>query len=376
MRQSTLANFLGVREPTAGVLPDGYLVVDLFCSVGGVSIGASQLGHRVVLAVDFDQSRLDVHACNHPFARHECMKVGPETQNRLIAMIDAVVPHDQRHRLWIHLSPPCQGQSQMRALGKRKASNVDVAHRDEIKQHKQMGLDLVSWCLDFVCMLQPAQFSIEEVSDTKGCVKRLMAETRAKHRSFFDFDNFDMSLYGVPQTRSRLICGRPETIRRLRLDNSLKVSKRRGVEDVMRIPEGARFVQGLISRPLSPEKVHAVAGNPGKYTDGMVDLFEPHLPSPTCGSRPFTWIADHPYHRIRLMSPGEIGALCTFPPNFRWPAAATVQLKYDGYGNAVPPLFVQKLMRAAEGEYTPATGIGDPLTPSRLWRPPSAPEPS
>jgi len=301
------------------------------------------------------------------------MKLGPETQEQLLALIDATVPSDQRHRLWIHLSPPCQGQSQMRALGKRKSTNNDVADSQEIQDHKNRGLDLVSWCLDLVCFLRPAQFSIEEVSDTKGCVKALMQATRAKHRDLFDFENFDMSLYGVPQTRSRLICGRPETIRRLRLDNSLKVRRRLGVADTVRIPEGTRFVQGLISRPLSPEKVHAVARNPGKYTDGMVDLFEPYLPSPTCGSRPFTWIGDHPFARIRLMSPDEIGALCTFPPSFRWPPTATAQLKYDGYGNAVPPLFVQKLMRAAEGEYTPATGIGDPLTPSRLWRYPSAP---
>ena len=78
-KQNTLDRWVVGAEALAAPEPapaEGWLLIDLFCSVGGVSAAAAAEGHTVVLAIDMEQWRLDVHAANHPHARHECLKLG------------------------------------------------------------------------------------------------------------------------------------------------------------------------------------------------------------------------------------------------------------------------------------------------------------
>ncbi len=360
MKQTTLTGFWGgSTENDNPPRPEGYLVVDLFCSVGGVSIAAKNLGHKVVLAVDFDEERLAVHACNHPGARRECFKLGPDTQELLIRLIEIEVPEHDRHRLWVHLSPPCQGQSSMRYLGKRKKSNLEDTSKEELQQFKNAGLEMVKWSLSFIEKLCPVQFSIEEVNDTQGCVRTLMSSFRANHRKLLDFDLFDMSEFGVPQTRQRLICGRPATIQNLRHNPNLK-SHKVTLRDAVNVPHGAHYMHGPMSRPIKSNQIRRTGD--GKYTDGFVKLYSTSLVAPTVCSKQFVWIGKPPeYTRLRKFHLCEMAVLCTFPPDFKWPANASIKLRSDGYGNAVPPLFMKKMMEASTIQYcTPvAVGIDD-----------------
>ena len=50
---------------------------------------------------------------------------------------------------------------------------------------------------------------------------------------------------------------------------------------------------------------------------------------------------------VRYTTPEENCALTTFPLDFKWPPRVNKKQKCKGYGNAIPPLFAQKLFRAA-----------------------------
>ena len=131
----------------------GWLVCDLFASVGGVSSAAAAEGHTVVLAVEMEQWRLDVHKANHPKAHHECLKLGPGSDERVEALIRELVPADQWHRCWIHASPPCTCQSGIRNVGKRRNhSNFAILDADQRDNH-----DLVRWVLALIERLDPPQ---------------------------------------------------------------------------------------------------------------------------------------------------------------------------------------------------------------------------
>jgi site-specific DNA-cytosine methylase len=356
--QTTVASWLGVVKPTPSVPDGGYLVVDLFCSVGGVSVAAAALGHRVVLAIDFDPERLAVHECNHPHAKHVCMVLGVDNEEEVVRLIEEYVPENQRHRLWLHLSPPCQSQSSARYMGKHKSTNAKKCTKDDVKedmkQYKGIGLSLVDWSLHMVVRHNPAQFSIEEVADTQGSVLKIMHDYKLKYPKLIDYDVFKMIDYGVPQTRERAIVARPETIYMLRHASELKVARPVGVSDVLKVPEGAVYFQGSMSHVVNPEAViarkrphsKAFEDTSGVYTDGFVDLRLPHMPSKTIGSVALSW-KDVEFKRIRCFTPEEMRCVATFPADFKWPANASKKLMYDGYGNAVPPLFVQKLILAA-----------------------------
>ena len=131
-RQSTIASWVGITKKTPPRPENGYLLVDLFCSVGGVSCAAVELGHKVVLAVDFDPKRLEVHKLNHPNAKHVCMALGNDAEEEVVQMIADVVPPEERHRLWMHLSPPCQSQSPAQRMGKNKKNNSNSFSLDQL----------------------------------------------------------------------------------------------------------------------------------------------------------------------------------------------------------------------------------------------------
>ena len=198
---------------------------DLFCSVGGFSSGARALDHKVVLGIDCDEEALKIHALNHPEARHVALKLGPDTEELVLQLIDEAVPASERHRLWLHGSPPCQTQSNMRRLGaastaegKRAFAAINdkskplsaaeqLAERAkfdaEMRENKDMGLSLVQWTIDLIAKVDPAQHSIEEVSDKKGEVMALMQAAKRAQPQLFDCVVVQMAEFGVPLPRAR-----------------------------------------------------------------------------------------------------------------------------------------------------------------------------
>ena len=339
LRQSTL-QFCETPEPA--VVPEGgWLLVDLFCSIGGVSCAAKQLGHTVVLAIDMDEGRLGVHALNHPRCRHVAMELGHAVTDEVVSLIETAVPAGQRHRLWLHLSPPCQTQSAARLLRKRSACPHEEA------EQTAKGLVLVQWALELVQRLQPAQWSLEEVNDSHGRVAACLQAFKRQDRTLFDFEHLNFLDFGVPQSRSRIIGARPATMHALRLARSLRVPKPVCISDVLSVPKGAVFLRGIKNRHVNKIKMHRCPIVAGRWSDGRVELWEPWLPAQTvCASHPHSWM-DAAFDKLRVLSPAETGALMTFPSEFVWPAGRCDSACNADLGNAVPVLFARKLLLAA-----------------------------
>ena len=355
------------NAPALSMVPTGgWLVVDLFCSIGCVSLAAAELEHTIVLAVDMDQWRLDVHAANHPNAKHVCMKLGAESDADVRELISQVVPADQWHRLWIHASPPCTSQSGIRHVGaKRSHNNFAKLDADRITNH-----DLVRWVIDLVRDLAPAQFSIEEVDDrtTKGTglnarrdVRGAMEAEARKRPTEFAFGRFQMADYGVPQTRTRLIAARPATIWQLLHARALRVDKRVTVSQAMAAeglppPDGTKYIQGPTVRVPNPHRIRASPLIQGKFNDDDSEFYDIDLmacPTVTSGA-PFAWLNanfERPEEKGKAyLTIEQTAVLMTVPKSFRWkpkPKATTSTQKRIGLANGIPPVFMKKVFLAA-----------------------------
>lgn len=351
MTQQTLAlPGLEIPQPTP-VPAGGWLFVDLFCSIGGVSIAAKELGHAVVLAIDLDEARLAVHALNHLDCKRVKMELGPKVTEEVVALIDEAVPPEERHRLWLHQSPPCQTQSSAGFFGKLNGGKLATHKNYEmIKDQKADGLVTVRWALDLVARLQPAQWSMEEVDDKAGQVANLLQEYKRKDKALFDYANMQMSLFGIPQMRQRMIAGRPATMRALRLAKALRVAKPVAIQDVITLDpaEGIAYLRGIKNRLIKDKsKVRRCKTLEGRWTDGRVELWELWLLAPSpCAANPHSWMnADYDF--VRMLHPEETGALMTFPADFKWTPGRSRTACNADLGNAVPPLFAQKMILAA-----------------------------
>ena len=387
----TLSGRWGDRLEWSPVPEGGWLVVDLFCSIGGFSSGARALGHEVVLCIDMDGDQLSVHALNHEGARHVEMELGETVTdvvlgetvtNVVLRLIDEAVPASERHRLWLHGSPPCQSQSNMRHLGMANSADgrqtfdalkdenrplSECEKQDERRKHdetmrsdKDIGLSLVQWMVDLIVRVQPAQCSIEEVSDKKGEVMALLRQAKRAHPELFDCAVFQMADFGVPHYRERAICARPATIAALRDRPSLR-ARAPTVREVLgeSLEPEIVWICGPIQRQLAEPGTadYKVRPRPNsnlgfdsvtRWTDGKMDIMSLDKVSNTICTRELA-LLDAKKQVVRYTSPDEMRKLTTFPP-YVWPKGASMHQQRLGYGNAVPPRFAEAMFRAGSAE--------------------------
>jgi len=273
MPQQTLFSFCGVKPPEAAEEPEGgWLVIDLFCSIGGVSAAAKALGHRVVLAIDAEQWRLDIHELNHPECTHVCMKLGPKSEKKLDKLIRRHVPEGDRHRLWIHASPPCQTNSKLQSM--EYWNSVEKR-----REKKGVGLRLLRWACDFIVKTKPAQWSLEEVDDFNQRVNGELRRMKRQDPSMVDFQVFNFADFGLPQTRKRVIGGRPATIHALRHAPGFRPAKRTSIGEVMAsvgtMPENAYWYHG---GHQTPKHAYALEMRVASNSNRDPDRPQPRLP--------------------------------------------------------------------------------------------------
>lgn len=295
--------------------------VDLFCGCGGWSMGAKAAGHRVVLAIDDDPVALRVHAQNHPACAHVRMRLGAAQEDRVVALIDS---HRRAGcKLHLHGSPPCQAFSAMRNLTKGRSERV--------------GMTLVEWFIALVGRVQPDTWSFEEVS---------MPSVRAYlTRQQVAFDEFDFSLYGVPQTRRRILAGTPRLVAAMKQDASLRVHQRATPASALAATMPARAWYVRASGGRAPAASKTRKDDEGRWINESA-RWARRVQVPTwtllCTAKP-VWLSER-FKTIRVFSRRELCRTQTFPDAFRIRCSEMDAVRL--IGNALPPLVAKKLMRA------------------------------
>ncbi|MGZ0214186.1 MAG: DNA cytosine methyltransferase [Actinomycetales bacterium] len=331
MRTVTLAQFLDKNKKLAHTRrprqrATSVPVVDLYCGIGGFSTGATAAGHRVELAVDGWDDALNWHHRNHPETNHQCHWLPSKAFHAQLPP-----PGTLFH---MHGSPPCQLLSQAHGADKR------CERWDE-------GLDNVRYYLDLVHERHPASWSMEQVANRT--VIKLLKEYQKRWPQWLEFEVCDMSEWGVPQTRKRVIAGSPFLIRRLRDRRQpfKKVTVRMACRSS--IPKGALGIKGQ-------------RGNWGNTRNGLqgARAFQAEqravpmerrvrpggldVPAPTvlrCNT--LQW-AGEGGNTVRGLTLKEHAQIQTFPDSYHFPTNDR-KLSQALCGNSVPPEFARVLMQ-------------------------------
>jgi DNA (cytosine-5)-methyltransferase 1 len=173
------------------------LAADLFCGAGGLSLGLSQAGFDVVLAVDNDDEALETHRAHHPG-----LSVNWDLGEQAVIQRVAALVKKCRISL-VAGGPPCQpfsraGRSMMREL-------VRTGRRDGYDHRR----DLWESFLGVVELSTPDAVIMENVPDMaldRGMViLRAMVERLEGLGYSVEEKVVDTWRYGVPQFRQRLI---------------------------------------------------------------------------------------------------------------------------------------------------------------------------
>src|SRR5271163_54267 len=88
------------------------IAVDLFCGVGGFSLGFEQAGYHVVAAVDAEKKHIDTYLRNFPSCNARCIDLSRVSGERLREKVSI----GGQHIDVVFAGPPCQGFS---LIGKR-----------------------------------------------------------------------------------------------------------------------------------------------------------------------------------------------------------------------------------------------------------------
>ena len=147
------------------------LFVDLFCGIGGASLGAVDAGYKVVLAIDSDEKVLEVHRRNHPSCKHKCMK--------LSWGCNLALPSGANWHL--HGSPPC--------------TKVSKANQSRDEDERRDALDAVRWYVNLAIESGATSWSMEQVATpvVLDGLQNIKASTRKK----FDFEIINFMNHGM-----------------------------------------------------------------------------------------------------------------------------------------------------------------------------------
>ena len=240
------------------------------------------------------------------------LKLGYETQEDLERLIRRAVPEGTDWHL--HGSPPCQKMSKMRAISHGMA--VDA------------GMELVCWYLQLVMKLKPTTWSFEQVNIAE--LRGLMQFAKLLWPESLDYTVVYMDQYGVPQSRKRMIAGSPALIQRLRTDKSL-LAPAPVVTDIIKPPPNAVYMRSSVGMTPTAER-----------QERHGDVRPVASLCWTCtATHPHAWLTGDRKH-IREFTNQEQLVLQTFPKKTKLPERRVDAIR--AIGNAMPPLFVTKLM--------------------------------
>jgi DNA (cytosine-5)-methyltransferase 1 len=164
------------------------LAVEIFCGVGGMTLGFEQAGFDVVAAVDNDPINVEFHRRNFP----GCHTIEADVRTLTLKQLMAIAGLGQIGVDALFGGPPCQGFS---LIGKRQVDD----------ERNQLVFDFARW----IARLRPRYFVMENVHGLLvGAAKAVLEKFKRKvHRFGYSVVEpvaaLDASHFGVPQRRVR-----------------------------------------------------------------------------------------------------------------------------------------------------------------------------
>ncbi|WP_214722175.1 DNA cytosine methyltransferase [Exiguobacterium sp. s192] len=161
-------------------------LVDLFCGAGGMSLGFTQKGFRVIFANDIEKAALRTYAFNHPEidGKHITMggieDIAHNIHEYILEDADVLIG-----------GPPCQGFS--------------TANRQRIIDDPRNVL--YKYYVESVKNLKPKLFVMENVKGMKNVASEVVEDFNANVATHYDISYVVLNArdFGVPQNRERLI---------------------------------------------------------------------------------------------------------------------------------------------------------------------------
>ena len=313
------------------------VVADLFCGVGGLSLGFEQAGFRVALAADVEAENVRAYAKNFPEATVIDADLSTMTGRQLLSLtrledgdVDVVVG-----------GPPCQGFSM---IGSRRVHDP----------RNQLIFDFLHLCSD----LRARYFVMENVPGLMRGKMGAIFSRWLKEAERLGFSvvqpiwELNAGDFGVPQSRTRCFAigyrqGLPAPDHpRLAVGcgNGCQLRRTPTVREAIGdLPDPQRFV-----RLLNSDRVSAAFGEPSIYARYMrgeikdlCDLSEKREVAPeTLTASKRTVHTEHSKGRFRKTKPGETEPISRFPrldPNGVSPTIrAGTRYRSSGYTAARP----------------------------------------
>jgi len=162
--------------------------IDLFCGVGGMSLGFEQAGFDVLAAFDCEQRHVDTYHGNFPHAKAVCADLSALSGDEVRAQAGL----GDRHIDVVFGGPPCQGFS---FIGQRKRNDP----RSELLLHFAR----------LVGEIKPSYFVVENVSGVlkDWSAKWLQGFKKKARQAGYELSEamlLNAADFGVPQNRRRV----------------------------------------------------------------------------------------------------------------------------------------------------------------------------
>jgi len=307
--------------------------IDLFCGMGGFTVGAINAGATCIMSVDNWNEACAVHRANHSTIPVTQMELGhPDHWRFFKRMVDDY--RSRGYHIHIHGSPPCQA-----------LSNASTRNPED-------GMPLVLWYLDLVKRCEPDSWSMENV-----------VPVRKKLREGIPSVVLNSADFGVPQTRRRCYAGEGWAARPSH-------AKEEWVSVIEALPDLAGELVGYAPAPSmvkhfasrtpdgpyptvtsqSPGQLKIMVNTAGcgdstskggVTRDSPIDSPMKTLHNNTPSLRDTT---DKPV-KIRSLTLPETLVLQGFNPDYDLSAARTMKSRWTMVGNAVPPPVAEAVIR-------------------------------
>ena len=296
--------------------------IDLFAGLGGFSAGAEMAGIDVVWAGNHWPAAVEIHAANHPAARHACQDL-QQTNWRDVPAHDIMLA-----------SPCCQGHS--KARGKL---NGNPQHDDSRS---------TAWApVSAVEYHRPYLFWIENVPGFLNWVL-YPAWCAAMHALGYALTPMiiDAADHDVPQHRERLFIAGVRAKHPL----EIKMRRREHVPASSFVDFDAGNWQPIEKPGRAANTLARVAAGRAQHGDRFISSYYGAERGGRSISRPIGTITTRDRHaiidgdRMRMLSIPEATAAMSFPPSYILPVVP--KLAMHMLGNAVAPKVARDVLTA------------------------------